>query len=93
MANTFLVKRPFITEKAALGGSEGKYVFLVKDEANKSEVKKVIEKEYKVHITKVNIVNARPKTRRRRFGLGIKPGFKKAIVTLKKGEKLDILPQ
>ena len=68
-------------------------MFLVDDKANKSEVKKIIEKEYNVHVIQTNIVNARPKTRRVRGGVAIKPGYKKAIVTLKEGEKLDILPQ
>lgn len=93
MLNKFLVKQPFISEKAVRFGNEGKYIFLVADKANKSEVKKILEKEHKVHITQVNIVNARPKTRLRRGRVSIKPGFKKAIITLKKGEKLDILPQ
>lgn len=72
---------------------QGKYVFLVDGKANKSEVKKILEKEHKVHITQVNIINARPKERRQKGKIKIKAGFKKAIITLKKGEKLDILPQ
>lgn len=93
MLNQFLLKRPFISEKTTLVNQEGKYVFLVADKANKSEVKKIVEKEYKVHVTQVNIINARPKARRRKGKIAIKPGFKKAIVTLKQGEKLDIIPQ
>ena len=93
MENQSLLKRPFITEKAVLGSAAGKYIFLIADAANKSEVKKIVEKEYKVHVVQVNIVNARPKSRRRLGRVSIKPGFKKAIITLKKGEKLDIIPQ
>ncbi len=93
MLNQFLLKRPLITEKTTFMNQEGKYVFLVADAANKSEVKKIVEKKYKVHVTQVNIVNARPKARRRKGRVALKPGFKKAIVTLKEGEKLDIIPQ
>lgn len=93
MLNQFLLKRPLITEKTTFMNQKGKYVFLVADAANKSEVKKIVEKEYKVHVTQVNIINARPKARRRKGRVAVKPGFKKAIVTLKAGEKLDIVPQ
>ena len=93
MSNKFLVKRPLITEKATLLGKLGKYMFLVADKANKSEVKKIIEKEYKVHIEKVNIITAKSKERRLGKSIGIRPGYKKAIITLREGEKLDILPQ
>ena len=93
MLNQSLLKRPFITEKTTLIHAEGKYVFLVADKANKSEIKKIVEKEYKVHVTQVNMINARPKARKRKGRVALKPGFKKAIVTLKKGEKLDTVPQ
>lgn len=93
MLNKFLVQRPFITEKGTLFGTQGKYVFLVDGKANKSEIKKILEKEHSVHITRINIINAQPKERRQRGRVRIKPGFKKAIITLKKGEKLDIVPQ
>ena len=93
MANTFLIKRPFITEKTAALSVQGKYVFLVANNANKSEIKKVVEAQYKVHVLQVHVINARPKERRRGKVIGVRAGFKKAIVTLKKGEKLDILSQ
>ena len=89
----FLIQRPYITEKSGMATQSGKYTFLVKDAANKSEVKKIVEAEYKVHVVSVNVVNARPKEKRRGRVIGIRHGFKKAIVTLKKGEKLDIIPQ
>ena len=56
-------------------------------------MKKIIEREYKVHVTGVNVSNVRAKERRRGKILMPKRAYKKAIVTLKKGEKLDILPQ
>jgi len=93
MANKFLVKNPLITEKATAESSLGKYTFLVDKKANKPEVKKAVEGIYKVKVTRVNIVNARPKSRRLGRTMGVKPGYKKAIVTLAAGQKLDILPQ
>ena len=90
--NKFLVKQPLITEKAHALSALGKYVFLVERGANKTEVKKAIEIIYKVHVTDTHVVNAKPKQRRLGRSVGVKPGYKKIIVTLKKGEKLDVLP-
>jgi len=90
--NKFLVKNPIVTEKATAMSQDGKYVFLVVKEANKSEVKKVIEATYKVHVVDTNVINTRPKPRRVGRNISMKPGYKKIIVTLKEGEKLDILP-
>ena len=73
--------------------SLGKYMFLVEDAANKPEVKKAIEAIYKVKVTNVQIINTLPKPRRGygRFP-GVQSGYKKAIITLKGGQKLDVLP-
>ena len=91
--NKFLVKNPLITEKGTMLSEQGKYLFLVDNKANKPEVKKVIENVYKVKVTDVNMVNTKSKPRRLGRTIGRKPGYKKAIVTLAKGQKLDILPQ
>ena len=64
MTDKFLVKRPYITEKSGLATADGKYTFLVGKDANKSEVKKIVEKEYKVTVTAVHVMNVRPKARR-----------------------------
>lgn len=92
MDNKFLVKNPLITEKGTFLNQFGKYLFLVDKKANKSEVKKVVESVYKVKVTSVNIINTKPKPRRLGKTMGTKPGYKKAIVTLAKGEKLDVIP-
>ena len=93
MTNLFILKKPFITEKSAGMSILGKYVFVVAGDTTKSEVKKAIETQYKVHVTKVDVINTRPKARRRGRVMGMRPSFKKAIITLKKGEKFDILSQ
>lgn len=72
--------------------SLGKYMFLVDGKATKPEIKKIIKDAYKVDALKVRIINIKPKRRRLGRSVGVKPGYKKAIVTLKEGQKLDILP-
>ncbi|MEK7478414.1 MAG: 50S ribosomal protein L23 [Patescibacteria group bacterium] len=93
MANKFLIKKPIITEKAISGGALGKYVFLVDKSATVNEVKKLVEAQYNVKVEKTNTINVKSKTKRTGRGNSTKPGYKKIIVTLKKGQKLDILPQ
>ena len=90
--NKFLVKNPIISEKAHDMSALGKYVFLVDKKANSPEVKKVIENVYKVNIVKLNVLNVKPKKRRLGRSIGVKPGYKKVIVTLKEGQKLDVMP-
>ena len=72
--------------------AQGKYIFLAANKASKTEVKKIIEAIYKVHVVDTNVINTRPKPRRVGQNMSMKSGYKKVIVTLKKGEKLDILP-
>ena len=91
--NKFLIKNPIITEKAIRGSELGKYVFLVDKKATVNEIKKLVEAQYNVKVEKTNVVNVKSKTRRLGRTVGVKPGYKKVIVTLKKGQKLDILPQ
>ena len=91
MADAFLIKKPWITEKATQLTADGKYIFIVKPGATKPEVKKAIHTLYKVSVVAVNMVNRPPK--RKRFGgvmKGAQEGYRKAIVTLKKGEKIDL---
>jgi large subunit ribosomal protein L23 len=88
----FLIKHPIISEKATLMAESGKYIFMVAQRAAAPEIKKAVEAIYKVNVIDVNVINVRPKSRRLGRTVGIKPGYKKAVVTLKKGQKLDILP-
>lgn len=89
MAHSFAIKKPLLSEKASTGVAMGKYTFEVERTATKNEVKKAVAALYKVEPVSVNIVriNRRPKSLR-----GIKTSakvFKKAIVTLKKGQTID----
>jgi large subunit ribosomal protein L23 len=91
MANKTLVKYPHLTEKASILSENNQYVFVVAKEATASEVKKVITETYKVKVDGVRMINTKSKLKRIGRGMGVKPGIRKAIVTLKKGEKIDIL--
>jgi large subunit ribosomal protein L23 len=92
-----LIKEPQITEKATFLSDQNKYVFKVSSRANKTEIRKTIEALYGVKVVKVHLTHAAAK--RRRLGRsqgwrgGLKKGFKKAVVTLAQGEKIELLPR
>ena len=86
-----IIKRPYISEKAFTLNSLGQYVFLVADHANKSEIKKAIEKAYQVEVTGVNITSAKPKPKSYKGHKNVRSGFKKAVVTLKQGSSIDVM--
>ena len=86
----FIIKKPWITEKSTDLNKIGQYVFLVKKNATKPEVKKVVKEIYKVDVVAVNIVNRPAKAKRVGQHFGTQQGYKKAIVTLKAGQKIDL---
>lgn len=86
-----VIKRPRITEKATQLAEKNQFVFEVTPEATKSSVIKAIEQLYKVTPTRVNIVRLPSKTVFIRGRVGTKSAVKKAIVSLKKGDKIDLV--
>jgi len=81
---------PLVTEKSTNLSEQNKIVFKVPTNANKRNLKNNIEKIFKVNVTKINIINKQKRTKLTR-GRKIKvPGFKKAIITLKKGQSIDL---
>ncbi len=81
---------PLITEKTTNLSEQNKIVFKVPNRANKKNLKTNIEKIFKVNVTKINIINKQNRTKLTR-GKKVKvSGFKKAIVTLKKGQSIDL---
>ena len=81
---------PVVTEKSTNLSELNKIVFKVPDGANKKNLKKNIEKIFKVNVTKINIINKQNRTKVTR-GRKVKvPGYKKAIITLKKGQSIDL---
>jgi large subunit ribosomal protein L23 len=87
-----VILRPRITEKAAIKADEANaYTFEIHKDATKNDVALAIEKIYKVVPEKVNIIRNPRKIVRNRKGFGFKGGVKKAIVFLKKGDKIDFV--
>ena len=81
---------PMVTEKSTNLSEQNKIVFKVPTGANKVNLKKSIEKIFKVNVTKINIINKQNRTKLTR-GKKVKvSGFKKAIITLKKGQSIDL---
>lgn len=81
---------PVVTEKSARAANDSKYTFAVPRTATKVDVSHAVEKAYKVTVTKVNTQRVRGKIVRFGRSLGQEKSWKKAIVTLKAGEKLDV---
>ncbi len=89
---------PLVTEKMTnLTADKGKYGFLVNPKANKIEIAKAIQKKFDVHVVRVHTINhpGKTKTQFRKSGRfeGKSPKFKKAIVTLREGESIEIFDQ
>ena len=81
---------PLVTEKTTNLSEQNKIVFKVPTGANKKNLKKNIEKIFKVNVTKINIINKQMRTKLTR-GKKVKvAGYKKAIITLKKGQSIDL---
>lgn len=84
-----VLRRPVITEKSSLLQAGGKYSFEVAREANKHQVKQVLEKEFKVKVTAVNIITVPSKERKVGRRAVFTQSWKKAIVTLQPGDKIE----
>ena len=85
-----ILKSILHTEKSTAMAPENKYLFWVDKSANKIEIKNAVEVIYKVTVEKVNTEMARGKNKRVRYVMGKTPDWKKAIVKLKSGDKIDI---
>jgi large subunit ribosomal protein L23 len=84
-----IIKKMRVSEKASQSQAGGKYIFDVLKSANKISVKHAVEQQYQVKVTQVNIVNNQGKDRRYGASSGRTSDFKKAIVTLKEGQKIE----
>jgi large subunit ribosomal protein L23 len=84
-----VLRRPLITEKSTALQAQNKYAFEIADRANKLMIRQAVEKAFKVKVTGVNVITMRGKTRRMgRRTVKTEP-WKKAIVTLKPGNKIE----
>ena len=85
-----IVKALLRTEKSTMQEIDQKYLFLVDKVANKIEIKKAVQDIYNVKVRKVNTLVAPGKLRRMRYHLGRTPDYKKAVVTLAAGQKIEV---
>ena len=81
---------PSITEKSTSLSEFNKIVFKVQKDASKDSIKKSIEKIFKVNVVKINTMNLKRRSKIVRNKKTFKPGYKKAIITLKKGQSIDL---
>jgi len=88
-----VLKSAHITEKATDLMRKNQYVFKVFPDSSKQEIKKAVEEVYGVDVLKVRAIRVKRKQRRLGRTFGWRKGYKKAIVTLKEGQKIEILPR
>ena len=87
-----IIKKPLFTEKgSSLKESQNKILVEVSRDANKVDIKKSVEEIFKVKVEKVSTINIKGKWKRQGRSIGKRPDRKKAVITLKKGEKLDFI--
>jgi large subunit ribosomal protein L23 len=83
--------RPVISEKSTLQTETNNYTFAVARDANKFLIKRAVEAEFKVTVLDVRVISVRPKQKRRgRRTMGTVPGWKKAVVTIAAGDKIEL---
>ena len=85
-----LLKKPVITEKSTTNAQFNKYVFEVRNDANKKTVKETIEETYKVKVEKLNSLNVKSKPKVFKGQRGSRSELKRIIVTLKEGSTIDM---
>jgi large subunit ribosomal protein L23 len=85
-----VLQQPLITEKDTLLQAQGKYAFKVAGQANKHQIKQAVEKAFNVKVTAVNVSRVPGKKRRIGRGEVLTPSWKKALVTLKPGDKIEL---
>jgi large subunit ribosomal protein L23 len=86
-----VLRRPLVTEKNATLQAQGKYAFEVAGEASKEQIKQAVEKAFKVTVTQVNVMTVSGKRKRVRGRMTLSPSWKKAVATLKPGDKIEIV--
>ncbi|MBI2122156.1 MAG: 50S ribosomal protein L23 [Candidatus Sungbacteria bacterium] len=85
-----VIIRPHVTEKSSDAGGENKYMFIVSQGSNKRSIKQAVEGRYGVSVKKVGVLTMPEKKRMRGRQTGWRQGFKKAVVTLKEGQAIEL---
>jgi large subunit ribosomal protein L23 len=81
---------PVVTEKSYELIDQHKYSFRIHPDAHKTQVRQAVEELFDVHVESVNILKVQPKPKRRGTRRGVRPGWKKAVVQIRKGEEIEI---
>jgi len=87
-----IVLSTIVTERSTTQSEDSKhprYTFVVARDANKQEIKSAVERIFNVKVTSVNTMNVKGKIKRLRMNRGMTPGWKKAVVTVREGERID----
>lgn len=90
LATHSVLLRPVVTEKATVLSGLGSYAFRVTPSATKPEIRRAVENLFGVHVTQVRLITLPSKVRRRGAIVGSVPGSRKALVTLREGERIDL---
>ena len=85
-----IIRAPVITEKTTLGAEHNQVTFRVASDATKPEIRRAVEEIFSVQVVAVNTLKTKGKTKRFRGRLGRRPGYKKAVITLKEGDAIDV---
>ncbi len=85
-----VIRRPILTEKSMRGSQIGKYTFEVAPGATKPQIKEAVQRLFRVTVVKVNTLRIPGRTRRRGQHYVRIPGYRKAVVTLAPGQKIDL---
>jgi large subunit ribosomal protein L23 len=85
-----VILKPVVSEKSYGLLDAGVYTFVVHPDANKTEIRQAVEAIFNVSVDKVNTLNRKGKRKRRRQFYGVRPDIKRAIVTLKAGDRIDL---
>jgi len=86
-----VILKPLVTEKSTILAGHNKYAFEVMRAANKLQIKEAVELAFNVEVKAVNVMNVPGKSKRYRMGQALAPDWKKAIVTLKQGHKIELI--
>jgi len=85
-----VLRRPLVTEKSTVLAERNKYCFEVARDANKAQIKEAVEKAFKVNVVSVNVMTVPGKMRRAGRQRGMTPAWKKALVTVEEGNKIEL---
>jgi len=88
-----ILKKPHVTEKATDLTSKNQYIFEVYPRSNKNQIKKAVEDVYGADVVSVNIINIPRKIRKLGRISGWRKGYKKAVVRIEEGQKIEVLPR